>query len=209
MEETSDLTGAYVKSEQQDQPRNTYRNLDDPDTLLFLDGDGLVIQRCEGNDNVLDGTAVNISWIQFVVRLLVELVVTLKTVQRRIDGSFVRDGGFCTRSRRSMGVANVRSRALLGRGGASEHLFDRRANSTATARVLGFGVRSGSRRSRRVVGRDCSFGLGMVIVVRTRTKGNQMRINGKNQDEIVLEKERLDRLCGNDERVYSRPQRPP
>lgn len=207
MEETSDLTGAFVKSEKQDQPRNTYRNLDDPYTLLFLDGDGLVIQGREGNDNVLDGTVVNISWIGLVVRLLVELLVTLKSVQRCIDGSFVGDGGFCTRSRGSIGVVGVRSRALLRRGGTSEYLLDRRSNSTAAARVLGFGVCSRRRRSRRGVGRDCSFWLVMVIVV--RAKGDEMRINGENQDEIVLEEERLDRLREDVGRVDSRSRRPP
>lgn len=116
MEETSNLERCVVsRKDKQIARRYTYGHLDRPNTLIFFDGDSLVVQSTKRNDNVLDRIAVHVSGVRLLIRLFSKLLVFFERVERRIDGRLVRDSRCrATGSRSSsMSVSSLTSRALM------------------------------------------------------------------------------------------------
>jgi hypothetical protein len=109
-------------------------------------------------------------------------MVAFERVQGSIDRSLIRDRGSAG-SRGRMGFTS--RRALMRRGSSSEELLDGRSDSTTTTALFGFSVRGGSSSSRRGSRGSRSFGVMGVI---GRAKGNEVRINGEDQNERVLKR---------------------
>lgn len=139
MEETSDLGGTQDFSisdyRSKRNAKTTHGHLDAPDTLLLFDSDRPVVQSSEGNNNVLDGVTVYVSGVRPVMGLFGKLLMALKRVQGRIDGSIVRDSRFRTAPGRGcrMRISRLSSRDLLSARTSSEDLLDSRSDTAAAA----------------------------------------------------------------------------